>query len=80
MTIFESRIANFISHANDGDQILLSRAGSVEQGTGLILGYEGSGWYLQDGGHRADLGDTVTLAQVLADATAWARDTGAELG
>ena len=80
MTIFESRIATFISHANDGDEIVLSRLGSVEQGTGLILGYRGTGWYLQDSGHRADLGATVTLDQILANAVAWSRDTGAELG
>jgi hypothetical protein len=79
MTIFESRIENFISVANCGDEMVLSCYGSVEKGTGLILGYGSDGWYLQDDGLRADLGLTVTLDDVLANATDWARDTGAEL-
>ena len=80
MTFFESRITNFISSANFGDEIILSRTGSVEQGTGLILGNGRNGWYLRDDGHRANLGATVTLEEVLADAAAWARDTDSELG
>ena len=79
MTILETRIASLLATANCGDEIVLSRLGSVEQGTGLILGYGHEGWYLQDSGHRADLGVTVTLGQILADAAAWARDTGSEL-
>ena len=76
----KSRITSFISNANFGDEIILSRTGSVEQGTGLILGSGPEGWYLQNGGHRANLGATVTLEEVLADAAAWARDTDSELG
>jgi len=79
MTNFELRIENFISNANFGDEMVLSRSGSVEQGTGLILGYGGRGWYLLDGRVTADLGVTVTVNDVLANATDWARDAGAEL-
>ena len=79
MTIFEFRIADFIANANFGDEMVLSRSGSVEQGTGLILGCGGQGWYLQDGSSRADLGVHVTVDDVLANATDWARDAGAEL-
>lgn len=79
MTILEARVSDFIATANCGDEIVLSRLGSIEQGTGLILGYGPEGWYLQDDGHCADLGTTVTAKEILADATAWARDTGSEL-
>jgi predicted Zn-dependent protease len=79
MTILESRIADFISHANCGDEIALSRNASVEQGVGLIFGYDSQGFYLQDSGQRASLGVTVTADDVLTNATDWARDTGAEL-
>jgi hypothetical protein len=59
--------------------MILSQHGSVEQGTGLILGYGHTGWYLQDSGHRVELGATVTAEEVLFMAADWASDTGAEL-
>ena len=79
MTIFQSRIDIFISTANCGDEMVLSRYGSLEKGTGLILGYGHTGWYLQDSGHRVELGATVTAEKVLFMAADWASDTGAEL-
>ena len=77
--LLQLRIANFISTVNCGDEMILSRDGSLEQGTGLIFGYGHEGYYLEDGCHRADLGETVTTAEVLRIAADVARDTGAEL-
>jgi hypothetical protein len=79
MTILQSRIDNFISTVNCGDEMILSQHGSVEQGTGLILGYGHTGWYLLDSGHRVELGATVAAEEVLLMAADWASDTGVEL-
>ncbi len=77
--LLQLRISNFISTVNCGDEMILSRDGSVEKGTGLIFGYGHEGYYLQDDPQRVDLGVTVTTEEVLLMAADVARDTGAEL-
>ena len=72
------RIAQFARTCNDGDEICLSRTGSVEQGTGLILGCGPTGFYLQDDRHKAEL-NTTDPAAVAAAAEEWAADTECDL-
>jgi hypothetical protein len=72
------RIAQFAERMNHGDEICLSTRGSVENGTGLILGYGSTGFYLQDDRQRAEL-NTVDPAAAAAAAEEWAADTGAAL-
>lgn len=70
-----ARIAQLAERMNHGDEICLSARGSVENGTGLILGYGSTGFYLQDASWRAEL-YTTDPAIVAAAAQRWAADTG----
>ena len=77
MTLHD-RISEFIAFAKAGDELALSKGACIEQGTGLILGLSGSGFYLLDGQTRSELGAPKT-EDVLIDALCWSHDTGVEL-